>query len=144
MRQSEIDEISSAFLDAWKDYFGDLMYYVPLDKDNTSVNSIYRESKGKKYKFEDKIAFYGTIREQQRMDTAKATGKREEKFFEITCITKELIDKGITHIDTDSLIQYVDRFGKEYLLSIYDDFQKVQLVDNKIFTKLLVRTVSNG
>lgn len=144
MKQTEINEISNAFMEAWRDYFGDVMYYVPFDDQGTVVNHIYKESKGKKYLWNSKIAFHGTIKEIQSIDVAQPTGKREEKFFEITVVAKELIDKGVTHIDTNSIIQYTDRFGKEYRLSIYDDFQKVQLVDNKIFTKLLVRTITNG
>ena len=139
MKQLEIDEISEAFLEAWEDYFGTTMYYVPF-KEGEDLDSTYLESKSKVYDMENKVEFHGTIREIQSEDKSLATGKQIQKLFEITVVTKELIDGGVSHIDTNALILYTDRFNKDYHLSIYDDFQKVQLVDNKIFTKLLVRT----
>ena len=127
MLQSEIDEISTAFMEAWKDYFGCIMYYVQFDLANTSMNTIYKESKQKSYLWDTKIPFHGTIKETQKLDVAQPTGKRVEKIFEITFVTKELIDLGIKHIDTSDIIQYIDRFGKEYRLSIFDDFQKTKI-----------------
>lgn len=137
MQQYEIDEISTAFMEAWQDSFGAQMYYIPFD--NSTTKNVYQESKGKKYLWDDAKLFHGTIKEVSSQDTAYPTGKKIEKFFEITFITKELADLGITHIDTNSLIKHTDHYGKEFILHIYDDFQKVQLVDNKIFTKLKVR-----
>lgn len=139
MNQTEIDEISEAFLEAWQDYFGTLMYYVPF-KGGEDLDDTYLESKGKVYDMANKIPVHGTIREIQSEDKSLATGKQIQKFFEITLVTKELVDGGLQSIDTNALIIYTDRFNKVYNLTIYDDFQKVQLVDNKIFTKLLVRT----
>lgn len=81
MKQTEINEISNAFMEAWRDYFGDVMYYVPFDDQGTVVNHIYKESKGKKYLWNSKIAFHGTIKEIQSLDVAQPTGKREEKFL---------------------------------------------------------------
>ena len=72
-------------------------------------------------------------------DVTAPTGKKIEKHYEITLVTQELIDKGVNYIDTNAIIRFTDRFGKVYDLEIYDDFQKVQLVDNKIFTKLKVK-----
>lgn len=139
LNQIEIDEISDAFLEAWQEYFGTIMYYVPF-KEGDDLDDTYLESKAKVYDMENKIRVHGTIREIQSEDKSLATGKQVQKFFEITLVTKELIDGGLQRIDTNALIIYTDRFNKEYNLCIYDDFQKVQLVDNKIFTKLLVRT----
>lgn len=139
MKQQEIDEISVAFLEAWEEYFGDLMYYVPF-KQGDDLDNIYLESKAKVYDYDNKVPFHGTIREIQSQDKSLATGKLIEKRYEITLVTKELLDGGVPYIDTNALITYTDRFNKEYQLYIYDDFQKVQLVDNKLFTKLLVRT----
>jgi hypothetical protein len=138
MRQDEIDEISGAFQEAWTEFFGAEMYYVSFDA-STVANPIYRESKTKKYLWDSKKLFHGTLKEQQSQDVAQPTGKQVVKFYEITFVAKELLDQGILHIDTNDIIQYTDRFGKEYRLEIYDDFQKVQLVDNKIFTKLKVK-----
>lgn len=139
MRQEEITEISQAFQEAWEEFFGAPMYYIPFDSSNSSPHPIYNESKGKKYDEANAVMFHGTLKERESQDVTAPTGKRIEKHFEITVVTQELIDKGVTHIDTNSIIRFTDRFGKIYNLEIYDDFQKVQLVDNKIFTKLKVR-----
>ena len=137
MRQEEINEISQAFLEAWEEFFGAPMYYIPFDE-TSSKHSIYNESKGKKYKEDEAVMFHGTIKERENQDVTKPTGKRVQKVFELTAVTKELIDGGIEHIDTNSIIRYTDQFGKVFTLSIYDDLQKVQLTNNKIFTKMKV------
>ena len=138
MLQSEIDEISGAFLDAWEEFFGTKMLYIPFDA-NSESHSIYNESMDRKYLHEEVVEFHGIIKEREDLDVTSPTGKGINKLFEITVVTQELVDGGVTHIDTNSIIKYTDRFGKEYTLSIYDEYQKVQFVDNKIFTKLRVR-----
>jgi hypothetical protein len=139
MSQTEIDEISEAFKEAWEDYFGDVLYYVPFDYASTQFSEIYGESKKKKYLFLEKKPFHGTIKERELLDVNRPTGRSREKEYELTFVTKELIDQGITEVDTNSIIIYTDRFEKEYRLIIFDDYQKVQLVDNKVFTKLKVK-----
>ena len=141
MTQEELDEISEAFEDAWENYFGCLMTYVPFNR-NSKKDSLYNESTSKKYLEDKAINFHGTLKESVVEDKLMGAGKMKAKYFEITCVTKELIDKGLQSIDTDALIILVDRFGKKRKLSIYDDYQKVQLVDNKLFTKL--RVVEHG
>lgn len=138
MRQEEIDEISEAFGSAWKEYFGDEMYYVLLDLDKTVIDTLYREQKNKVYDYEHKKLFHGTLKESPAMDEMRQTGKRVNKTFEISFVTKELVDLGVEEIDTNAIIQYIDRFNKTHTYRIYDEFQKVQFSDNKIFTKLLV------
>lgn len=137
MRREELDEISIAFRDAWRDYFGDLLYYIPLSK-QMEKDDVYLESKHKKYDFDKKVQFYGTLKEEPKMDELMQTGKRVNKQYEIVCVTKELIDGGITKVDTNSLIMYVDRFGEKHFFSIFDEYQKVQFSTDKIFTKIRV------
>lgn len=139
MRQDELNEISQAFLDAWTEFFGAHMLYIPFDKTASNPNSIYNESKSKKYDEANAVEFYGTLKESEMQDTTTPTGKKVEKHYEIAIVTQELIDKGLKYINTNDIVRYTDRFGKVYDLEIYDDFQKVQLVDNKIFTKLKVK-----
>lgn len=138
MRQDEILEISSAFLDAWTDFFGTSMEYIPLSTE-TNFNSIYGESKTKTYDEKKAVTFYGTISEQESLEKTSPYGKNVERFFNITFVTQELVDKGVTLVDSNSIIRYTDRFGKVFNLEIFDDYQKVQFSDNKIFTKLKVR-----
>lgn len=140
MAQSEIDEISQAFIEAWEDYFGDIVYYVPFDYSGTKADgSIYSETKTKKYLYDKKVLLHATVKERENLDVNTAIGKRVEKHYEITFVTKELIDAGINQVDTNSILVYTDRFQSEHKFMIYDDFQKVQLVDNKVFTKLKVK-----
>lgn len=139
MRQEEINEISQAFLDAWKEFFGAPMLYIPFDSSTSNPHPIYNESRNKKYDEANAVEFYGTLKEREMQDVTAPTGKKIEKHYEITLVTQELIDKGVNYIDTNDIIRFTDRFGKVYDLEIYDDFQKVQLVDNKIFTKLKVK-----
>lgn len=138
MNQTEADEISEAFISAWEDYFGDEMYYVKFDSTNTIADSLYGEQKAKVYNYDNKALFHGTLKEAPDLDVRKQSGKEIKKDYEISFITKELIDQGILEVDTNDIIQYIDRFGKNHLYKIYDSYQKVQFTDNKVFTKLKV------
>ena len=141
MSQQEIDEISEAFLEAWADYFGDELYYVPFDYTNTRPDGgIYSETKYKKYLYDSKVLLHATVKEREDLDVDTPIGKSIEKHYEITFVTKELTDTGVHEIDTNAILVYTDRFEKEHKFHIYDDFQKVQLVDNKVFTKLKVKS----
>lgn len=136
--QLEIDEISEAFKEAWHDFFGDVCYYVQFD-DFTEPHPIYKENKRKQYKYGDKKKFHATVKEIQSMNESHPAGFRNIKYFELTFVTKELVDQGITHVDPMDLITYTDRFGREFCLKMSDEFQKVQMTSNKIFTKVIVR-----
>lgn len=136
MRQDELDEISLEFIEAWTDYFGDEMYYVIFT--GAVVHPLYKESKNKTYDYFNKRLFHGTLKESPVMDEARQSGQRINKNFEITLITKELVDQEILYINVNDIIMYIDRFGKENLYKIYDEYQKVQLSSNKIFTKIRV------
>lgn len=138
MQQSEVDEISEAFKEAWQEYFGDTMYYVTFDKTKTIKDDLYEEQKTKVYDYENKKAFHGTLKESPSMDKLKQSGKKVYKIYTISFVTKELVDQGVNYIDTNDIILYIDRFGKENKFKIYDDYQKVQFSDNKIFTLLNV------
>jgi hypothetical protein len=138
MKQNEIDEISEAFKEAWTEYFGDEIYYVPFDTVNNIPDSVYKEKIGKRYDYDNKKLFHGTLKEIASKDETHATGKKVYKDYEVTFVTKELIDQGVTEIDTRAILYYVDRFNKEHEYKIYDEYQKVQLSDNKVFTKLKV------
>lgn len=138
MKQEELDEISNAFQDAWTEYFGDEMYYVPFCEKETKKDDLYLEQKTKVYDYENKKMFHGTLRETPAIDELRQTGKKIRKEFEISFVTKELVDQGIKYVNTNDIILYIDRFGTEFRYKIYDEFQKVQFSDNKIFTKLKV------
>lgn len=138
MSQTELDEISDAFQEAWEDYFGETIRVIPFDKKKTNYDEIYGVSKKKVYDRTKAITLTATIRQQEHEDVSTALGKRVEEFYTITFVTKELIDKGLTEIDSDSIIEYEDRFGVVKQLKIYGTQKKVQFLDNRIFTKLKV------
>ena len=141
MAQEEVDEISVAFLDAWKDYFGSRFYYVPFVSIGDSV-SIYGESKKKKYDYDGAIEFTATFKEYEGKDSVKAYGEDAVKAYSMTIVTKELLDKGINKIDTRALIVQEERIGNTVFvrkLNIIDDFKKVQFGDSKIFIKLTLQ-----
>lgn len=138
MTQLELDEISDAFSEAWRDYFGDEIKILPYDSRNTSYDEVYKVSKKKAYDRTKAITLKATIRQAEHEDISTALGKRVEEYYTITFVTKELLDKGLTHIDNNSIIEYTDRFNVTKQFKIYGTQQKVQFLDNKIFTKLKV------
>lgn len=142
MQQAEIDEISEAFSDAWKEYFGDLMYYVRFNRKETDFDSIYNESKKLKYDMDNKIPFYGALRDLEKDDTIEPYGDDETKLYSITFVMKELLDKGQLSLNHDDLIIYEQRVGDMLLTRkfyIYSSLQKVQFNSTKIFGNLKVK-----
>lgn len=144
MQKSEIDEISEAFKDAWEDYFGDLMYYVRLDRKNTKFNKLYNEAKKLQYDMDNKIPFHGTLKELEQDDVTQPYGDNEVKLFSITLVMKELIDKGQYLLDHDDIIIYEQRLGEMLVtrkFTIYDSLEKVQFNATKVFGKIKVKEV---
>lgn len=142
MQQAEIDEISEAFSDAWRDYFGDLMYYVRFNRKDTSFDTTYNESKKLSYDMDNKIPFYGALKDLEKDDTIEPYGDDETKLYSITFVMKELIDKGQFDINHDDLIIYEQKVGDMLItrkFSIYSSLQKVQFNATKIFGNLKVR-----
>lgn len=137
MLQSEIDEISEAFMDAWEEYFGQVMYYVPL-LDVPTKHPIYGESKTKdlNYDFANKVMFHGTFKESPIEEKGGVGGKDEKQKAEITFVTQELYSKGIKAIDPRAVIEITHRDGTVLLYNIVKRNGKVQLGDNHVFTKL--------
>lgn len=138
MTQVELDEISDAFLEAWEQYFGDEITVFPFSAKTTKYDEVYGVSKKKEYDRLKAIKLTATIRQSEHEDISTALGKRIEEHYTITFVTKELLDRGVTELDSDSLIEYTDRHGVTKQFKIYGKQQKVQFLDNKIFTKLKV------
>jgi glutamate dehydrogenase/leucine dehydrogenase len=137
MTQKEIDEISDAFGEAWEDFFGQEMYYIAFDC-GTYSHPIYREAKRKQYKEEEKTLFHGTLKEEPLEEKGDLAGKRTYPTAELTFVTKELRDKGVLEVDTRDIIEVTDINGNTERYNIINNYGKVQLVDNRIFTKLKV------
>lgn len=139
MIQSEIDEISEAFLDAWVEYFGQVMYYIKMKPTPESdIHPIYGESKNKKYAEEEKVLFHGTYKQDPIEEKGDIAGKVEKEFAEITFVTKELFDKGITECKSEDIIEITNRIGVTSRYNIFQHYGKVQLGNNRVFMKLKV------
>lgn len=136
MEQNELDEISDAFLDAWKESFGQEMYYVPFLKDDTPVHPIYNESKKKKYDLENKVLFTGTFKELTNEEAGELFGNDTKVTAEITFVTKELYEQGVTKAQHSALVEITHRDGTTNLYDITEVIGKVQLGNNRILTKL--------
>lgn len=134
----EINDISEAFKDSFEEFFGQDVYYIPY-KQESSKDTLYNEVKSKEYDETNKVKVSGIITENESLDKNVQTGKRIEKFFMITIVTKDLVDNGITHIDTNDLIEFTDAYGKTFRCSIIDDFTRVQFNNYRIFTKVKVK-----
>lgn len=132
-------------MDAWEEYFGQMLYYVPFDEISTKNNAhpLYRDvqKKGKIYLWDDMKPFHGTLKSEEVEEKGDMYGKDEETKYDITFITKELRDQGILNVDKEALIYLVDRDGVNHVFNIIASNQKVQFGDNKVFTKLEVLEV---
>lgn len=143
MKQDEIDEISDAFSEAWNEFFGQEMYYVPFDRENSPVHDLYNESSHKVYKWEDKVKFNGTFREEKYEEREEISGRDNFEKAEITFVTKELYDAGVIQLEQSSIIEIFHRNGVRKLYNIISNYGKVQLGNNKVFTKLDVVEITN-
>lgn len=136
MLQSELNEISEAFQDAWDEFFGQEMFYVPFQLEGTEVHRIYKESRRKTYDHANKIRFMGTFKELSNKEAGELFGADTKAESEITFVTKELFDQGIKKVDDAALIEITHHDGTTVLYNIVEVTRKVQLGDNRIFTKL--------
>ena len=135
MEQKELDEISDAFVDAWEEFFGQEMFYVPFDENASKPHPIYGENKNKVYDYENKKRFMGTFKELSDEEAGELFGQETKAEAEITYVTKELYEQGITRPKKSALVQITFRDGVTKLYNITEITGKVQLGDNRIFTK---------
>jgi hypothetical protein len=138
MLESEINEIASAFSDAWQQYFGQTMYYIPMDAVATQKHPIYGDTKVKVYKEAEKVAFYGTFKQSPIDEKGEMMGREIVEMAEITYVTNDLYNKGITEVQLEDMIEMTDKSGVTKRYNIIEYFGKVQFGDSRIFTKLKV------
>lgn len=143
MLQSEIDEISVAFSEAWDEYFGQPMYYVPYKTIEDNIHPLYRETRQKEYDWKNKVLFNGTFKQEKYEERGEINGRDNYEEAEITLVTKELYDEGIKVIDQSAIIEIIHRDGSRKLYNIVANYGKVQLGDNKVFTKIEVVEITN-
>lgn len=142
MLQTELDEISNAFSEAWEEFFGQEMFYVELSG-ATEIHPLYGESRGKIYDFEGKKPFNGTFKQDEYKERGEIGGRDNYEEATITFITKELIDLGIFTINQSAIIEIFHRDGERKLYNIISNYGKVQLGNNKIFTTLKVVEITH-
>jgi FKBP-type peptidyl-prolyl cis-trans isomerase (trigger factor) len=145
MRQDEIDEISDAFHDAWKEFFGmemNLITMKPKDQQD-SYDDLYGEDKKKDYEEGNKLSFFGTFKVSPIVEEGDLGGLKENVEAEITFVTKELFDKGIKQISNKDIIEVTQRSGNIKRYNIVQNYGKVQLGDNHIFTKMMVAEIKS-
>lgn len=139
MKQSEIDQISDSFIEAWKEFFGQVIYYVRF-LGVSQKDDLYNESKHKIYDYANKIPLHGSIKYSPTEKEIELAGLDKNVNAIITVVTKELednnIDIDVTDADFKDLIEIPQKNGKSKLFSITSINKKVQFSDNFIFTKI--------
>lgn len=143
MQQTEIDEISDAFSEAWEEFFGQVMYYVPLDRERTIVDDLYEETEKKVYDFANKVQFYGTLKLTEESEVGEISGKSNTIGASITCVTKELVNKGVIYVELSSIIVTKNHNEGYRFYNIVGQYPKVQLGDNRVFTTIRVVEIIN-
>lgn len=136
MRQSEIDQISEAFLDAWVEFFGQKMHYIRYIGTSSPYDELYNESKRKVYDEVNKIEFHGSIKYNPTQKEIELAGLDKNVSAIVTLVTKELVDKGVTKLKFEDIIEVEDRFGEKERYNITSVAKKVQFSNNFIFTKI--------
>lgn len=142
MKQKEVDNISKEFLQAWKDFFGMKLKYIPYNREDSDFSDIYGDNiPGLAYDYNKAIEIYGIIKELDGVDKIMPAGKRTINYYEITIVTYDLFTQGITKVDTNDRITFIDKFGEEHILELYETYKKVQFSNDKIFTKIKAREI---
>lgn len=143
MTQQEIDDISSTFEEAWREYFGMEVYYLRLRNTMTSDSELYDEKIGKENDFEIIGPLVATFKKNPTEKEIADAGLSERVSGIFTFVVKSLVDKGITQIRTVDRIRLTDRFGNTTTYLIRDYNERVQFVDNYIFVKVGVNEIES-
>lgn len=138
----ELDEYENDFIEAWEGYFGQPMYYVELVPEESNIHKLYSESKKKIYDFENKKLFHGKFLRKPEMERGEIYGRENYDKAEISFITKELADLGVLKLKQSSVIETFDKEGTRKLYNIVGDYDKVQLRNRKLITRLIVSEVT--
>jgi len=137
MSQSEIDEISTSFSEAWEEYFGAPAYYlVCLEDQLTSDNELYEERIGKDAVFESRGPIPAIITYNPSIEELADAGLSDTVKIKITFVTKDLREIGIKHVSNKDRIGIIDRDSVTKLFVITEHNPNVQFVDNYIFTNI--------
>lgn len=140
--KEDVNEVEDEFIEAWTDTFGGAMYYVPLLRDKSEIHPIYSESKKKIYDFDNKLLFHGKFLQQPYMERGEIYGRENYDKAEISFVSKELRDKGISKVEQSSIIEIFDEEGIRKLYNIIGDYGKVQFRNSKLITRLIVSEVT--
>lgn len=138
----DLDEYENDFIEAWSGYFGEPMYYVELKQAESNINQLYLESKKKIYDFDNKKLFHGKFLRKPESERGEIYGRENYDKAEISFITKELADLGVPIVKQSGVIEIFDREGTRKLYNIVGDYDKVQLRNRKLITRIIVSEVT--
>jgi|AntRauTorckE6833_2_1112554.scaffolds.fasta_scaffold00836_21 hypothetical protein len=151
MEQNQIDQISSAFLNAYKEFFGMEIQYIPFVRGATTQNDfekMYAEADTYEYDETSITTFYGSINyEPEEKEITKLGFDPKQTTALITAVTKELVDKGLVNstnnISFEDKIRIEDRFGNTSDYIITNRGKSVQFSDNFVFSKIGIQEESD-
>ena len=130
MNVQEILEISKEFENAWKEFFGGQMFFIPFIKAESTIEDPYDEAKILVYDFANKIAFYGQLKDNESLDVESAIGGDTKTDLTVTFVTQSL-----PTFNQLGIVQFVDEFNVEHFYKITDITRRVMFNNYRIFTK---------
>lgn len=142
MLQTEIDEISNTFSEAWHETFGMSVYYLRRKEGvQVTTHPLYDETIGKN--LEEDYEYIGPIPaifaqeviEQQLTESGLDSSCQGI----LTLVSKDLRDKGILSVSRKDMFSVTDRDGVTSLYNILDSRPTVQFVDNYIFLSVDIK-----
>lgn len=133
MSQAEIDDISDSFQDAWSEYFGMDVYYRKRGVVQPTCN-LYDENSNPSSTPRYTGPIKATKIENPTELQLKEFGLSKSASAIFTCISKELIDEGITVISNKDIIKTAENGVTLY--EIVDYSKATQFLDTFIFTSL--------
>lgn len=146
MEQAQIDQISNAFSNAYQEFFGMPIQYIPFDRSTVSQNKyeqMYAEADltDLNYNGTEAVTFNGSISYNPEKKELDLLGFDPDKVSAlITVVTKELVDGGIISAEREisyrDKIRINDRFNNETDYIITEIGKSVQFSDNFVFTKI--------
>lgn len=138
--QTDIDEISDAFSDAWEETFGAEVFYLRYNP-STQQHPLYGEVIGKEY--EEIGPIYAIFKQNPTIEELKNSGISEHAQGILVFVTKDLREQGVTKVSTLDRVKIVDRDGVTSFYTINGYNLRVQFYNNYIFTHVGVVHLGN-
>ena len=140
MDSNEVREISYSFLQAWQEFFGANVTYIP-PLATVPKDPVYDEIAGTVLDTANAVEFTGSFKDNEELDKLTATGYSYQNPGTITAVTQQLVDLGIYPLQRTGQLEYTDAYGITKKFKIVEIYQKVQFLGFKIFTKIVVEEI---